>query len=54
MQINKGEPMLLSKFAIFGSRKSIFVKREEASGLLSSLGIRTGLDKIPIFGPILF
>ena len=54
MQIHKGEPMLLSKCAIFGSRKSIFVKREETSGLLSSLGIRTGLDKIPIFGPILF
>ena len=31
-----------------------FIKKQEASGLLSSLGLKTPLCKIPLFGDILF
>ena len=46
--------MLLSKCAIYGSKKSIFIKEQEASGLLSNLGIKTPLSKIPLLANILF
>ena len=46
--------MLLSKCAICGSKKSRFIKEQKASGLLSSLGIKTPLSKIPVLGNILF
>ena len=46
--------MILSKFVICGSKKSKFIKEQEAKGLLSSLGIRTPLSKIPLLGDILF
>ena len=46
--------MLLSKCVVCGTKKSRFVKKPETSGLLSSLGIQTGSDKIPIFCPICF
>ena len=46
--------MLLSKYARCGSKKSRFVKKQEASGLLSSLGLKTPLSKNPLFGDILF
>ena len=46
--------MVLSKCAICGSKKSRFIKNQEAKGLLSNLGIRTPLSKVPIFGDILF
>ena len=36
------------------SKKLKFVKKYVASGLLSSLGIKTPLNKIPLLGPILF
>ena len=36
------------------SKKSEFIKEEEASRLLSSLGIKTSLSKIPLVGPLLF
>ena len=36
------------------SKKSNFIKEQEASGLLSSLGIKTPLNKIPLLGPLLF
>ena len=39
--------MLLSKCAIRDSEKWRFIKAEEANGLLSSLGIKTPLSKIP-------
>ena len=31
-----------------------FIKKQEASGLLSSLGMKTTLSKIPLVGPPLF
>ena len=46
--------IILSKCAICGSKKSRFIKNEEAKGLLSNLGIRTPLNKVPILGDILF
>ena len=46
--------MILSKCAIYGSKKSKFIKNQEAKGLLSNLGIKTLLSKVPILGDILF
>ena len=49
-----GRKMILSKCAICGSKKSRFIKNQEAKGLLSNLGIRYLLGKVPILGNILF
>ena len=46
--------MLSSKCVICGSRKSRFMKEQEAKGLFSSLGIKTPLSNIPLLGNILF
>ena len=46
--------MLLSKCAICDHRKSRFINRQEARGILSSLGLKTPLNKISLFGDILF
>ena len=46
--------MVLSKCAICGSKESRFIKNQEAKGLLSNLGIKTPLSKVPILGDILF
>ena len=46
--------MILSKCAICGSKKSIFIKNQEEKGILSNLGIRTPLSKVPLLGDILF
>ena len=46
--------MALSKCAICSSKKSRFIKNQEAKGLLSNLGIRTPLSKVPLLGDILF
>ena len=51
---SNGRTMLLSKCAICNSKKSRFIKNQEAKGLLSNLGIRTPLCKLPILGDILF
>ena len=39
---------LSSKRALCGSKKSRFMKEQEAEGLLSNLGIKTPLSKIPL------
>ena len=49
-----GRSMLLSKCAVCDSKKSKFIKEQEASGLWSSLGIKTPLSKIPSLGRLLF
>ena len=49
---SNGRTMVLSKCAICDSKKSKFIKKQEAKGLLSSLGIRTPLNKIPLFSMI--
>ena len=46
--------MILSKCAICGSKKSRFINNQEAKGLLSNLGVRTPLSKVPISGDTLF
>ena len=51
---SNGRTMILSKCAICGSKKSRFIKNQEAKGLLSNLGLKTPLSKVPILGDILF
>ena len=46
--------MPLSKCAVCGSKKSKFIKEQEANGLLRSLGIKTPLSQIILVGPVLF
>ena len=46
--------MVLLKCAICDSKKSRFIKNQEAKGLLNNLGVRTPLSKVPILGDILF
>ena len=41
------------KCSVWGIKKSTFVKEQEAKGLLSNLGIKTPLSKIPLLN-ILF
>ena len=45
--------MLLSKCAICYGKKSRIIKNQEANRLLSNLGIRTSLSKVPILGDVL-
>ena len=51
---SNGKTMILSKCAICGSKKSRFIKDQEAKGLLSNLVVRTPLSKVPIVGDVLF
>ena len=51
---SNGKKMLLSKCAKCRSKKSRFIKNQETKGLLSNLGIRTPLSKVPLLGDILF
>ena len=46
--------MILLKCAVCGGKKTRFIKNQEAKGLLSNLGLRTPLSKVPILGDILF
>ena len=49
-----GKTKILSKCTICGSKKSRFIKKQEAGGILTSVGFKTGLYKIPFFGDYLF
>ena len=51
---SNGKLMILSKCAICGSKKSKFIKKQEAKEILSNLGIKTPLSKIPLLGNVLF
>ena len=46
--------MPLSKCEVCDSSKWKFIKQQEVSVLLSSLGIKRPLSKIPLLGPLLF
>ena len=48
MKTKNGRFMLSSKCAVCGSKKSKFMKEQEAKGLLSNLGIKTPLSKTPL------
>ena len=54
VRTKNGRIMLLSKCLVCNSKKSKFLKEQEARVLLSSLGIRTPSSQIPFVGPILF
>ena len=49
-----GKTIILSKRATCSSKKSKFIKEQQAKGLLSNLGLRTPLNKIPVLADILF
>ena len=49
-----GRIMLLSQCAMCNSKKSKFIKEEEASWLLSGFGIKTRLSETLLMGPLLF
>ena len=51
---SNGRAMILSKCAICGSKKSRFIKNQEAKGLLTNLGIKKPLSKVLLLGEILF
>ena len=51
---NNGKTVILSKCATCGSRKSTFIKKQEASAILSNLRLKTPLSNIPLLGDILF
>ena len=40
--------MIQSNCAICGSKKSRFIKEQQTKGLLSNLGIKTPLSKVPL------
>ena len=54
VKTKNGRIILLSKCALCDSQKAKFIKEEEASGLLSSLAIKTPLSNIPVVGLLLF
>ena len=49
-----GKMMISSKCAIRGSKKSKFIKEQQAKGLLSNLGLRIPLNKILLLKDISF
>ena len=49
----RNERMIMqSKCAVCGSKKSRFMKEQEAKGTLNSLGLKTPLNKIPLLDEI--
>ena len=54
LKTTNGNTMILSKCAICSSKKSKFIKEQQAKGFLSNLSLRTPLNKIPVLGDILF
>ena len=48
-----GRILLSSKCLVCDSKKLKFIKEQEVTGLLSRLGIKTPLSKIPLLGPLL-
>ena len=54
MKTKNGRFLLSSKCAVCGSKKSKFMKEQEAEELLSNLGIITPLSRVPLLGDILF
>ena len=46
--------MLSSKCGVCGNTNSRFMKEQEAKGILSIMGLKTPLRKIPFYGDVLF
>ena len=53
-KVINGKTLILSKCAICGGKKSQFIKEQGAKGLLSNLGIRISVSKIPLLRDIFF
>ena len=51
---NNERIMLSPKCTMCDSKKLRFIKEQEASGLLTNLGLKTALSKIALLGDILF
>ena len=54
VKTKNGRLILSSECAICGNKKSRFMKEQKAKGLLSKLGVKTLLSKIPLLGDLLF
>ena len=54
VRTKSGRIKLLSKCAVCDSKKLKFIKEQEASGFLNSLGITAPLSKITLLGPLFF
>ena len=50
---SNSKTMILSKCAIYSNKNSRFIKKQEAKAILSNLGLRTPLSKVPLLGDIL-
>ena len=51
---NNNGKTIISKCALCGSKKPRFIEKQEASRILSNLGLKIPLNKIPLLGDILF
>ena len=51
---SNGKTTILSQCDACGSKKSRFMEKQEAKGILSRLGFKTPLSKIPFYGDVLF
>ena len=54
LKTKNGRLFLSSKCALNSSKKSRLIREQEAKGLLSTLGLRTPLNEIPLLSEILF
>ena len=51
---SNGGTIILSKFAVCDAKKSRFIKKQDASGILSNLSLKAPLSKIPLLDGIFF
>ena len=49
IKTKNGKSILLSKCAACGNKKSVFMKEQEAKGLLSNLGIKIKIPLLNVF-----
>ena len=54
VKTKNGRIMFLSNFSMFNSKKSKFLKKQQARRLLSSFEITTPLSQIPMLSSLLF
>ena len=54
LRTKNGRPFLSSKCAVYGSKKSKFIKEQELKGSLTSLSIKIPFSKVPLLGDVLF
>ena len=54
VKTKNGRIMLLSKCEACDNKKFELIKKQETSGFLSSLGIKTTWSKMTLVGPLLF